>query len=68
MATFQLLDIENVGQGHLLPHSQSRRNSMSNVKPYKSHNAHCSPRALTVSKMLTFQMFDLENLGQGHRV
>ena len=61
MFTIQMFDLENVGQGHQVQHSQRCR-SMANAKLYKSQ-IRIIMLALTVWQILKFEMFDLENLG-----
>ena len=65
--TFQMFDLEEVGQGHGVQRVQSRR-SMANINVHKSRNPYIFAPALIISDILTVQMFDLEEVGQGHRV
>ena len=64
--TFQMFDLEKVGQGPRAQFLQSCH-SISNINMYKNRPMHFV-LALTVSEILTFEMFDHEIVGQDHRV
>ena len=63
---FEMFDLENVGQGHLVQHSQWNH-LVANINFYKSQSPHFT-LVLDVFEILRFEMFDIANIGQGHRV
>ena len=64
--TFEIFDLENVGQGHgeqLL----RRRHLIANMQMFKSRRPITNfVLALTVCEMLTAEEFDIENVHQDH--
>ena len=59
----KIVDLENVGHGHGVKHSQQSY-SMQNINLYKSH-IWAFLLTLTVSEIFTFQIVTLKNVGEG---